>query len=92
MTTSGNKQVNLKVDRIKKWVMHGAEPSERVAKLLDIAEILPPAPRRGLPKPPPLLELVRSDPGAGGDGSNVEGGDDASSVSGDSESESSVSS
>ena len=46
----GNKQVTLKVERIKYWMMHGAEPSERVGKLLGIAEVLPPAPRRYLPK------------------------------------------
>ena len=48
----GNKQVSLKVDRIKYWMMVGAEPSERVSKLLGIAEVLPPAPRRALPKVP----------------------------------------
>ena len=46
----GNKQVTLKVDKIKKWIMNGAEPSERVAKLLGAAEVLPPTPRRYLPK------------------------------------------
>ena len=46
----GNKQVTLKVDKVKKWIMHGAEPSDRVAKLLGLAEILPPPPRRYLPK------------------------------------------
>jgi small subunit ribosomal protein S16 len=46
----GNKQVSLKVDRIKHWMMHGAEPSERVAKLLGLAEVLPPPPRRHLAK------------------------------------------
>ena len=52
---NGNKQVQLKVDSIKKWVMHGAQPSERVAKILGHAEILPPAPRRYLLKDPALL-------------------------------------
>ena len=46
----GNKQVTLKVDRIKHWMMIGAEPSERVAKILGIAEVLPPPPRRYLPQ------------------------------------------
>ena len=46
----GNKQVSLKIDRIKHWMCAGAEPSERVAKLLGIAEVLPPPPRRSLAK------------------------------------------
>ena len=45
---NGNKQVTLKVDSIKKWIMHGAEPSERVAKILANGAILPPVPRRSL--------------------------------------------
>ena len=56
----GNKQVTLKVKSIKKWLMHGAEPSDRVAKLLGLSELLPPPPRRALvkaileePPPPP---------------------------------------
>ena len=38
------------MDKIKKWIMNGAEPSGRVAKLLGAAEVLPPTPRRYLPK------------------------------------------
>jgi len=44
----GNKQVTMNVDRMKKWLRHGAEPSDRVAKLLGIADVLPPFPRRAL--------------------------------------------
>lgn len=59
----GNKQVMLKVDSIKKWMMHGAEPSERVAKLLAAAEILPPTPRRWLPKSElPSLSVLAYEP------------------------------
>lgn len=46
----GNKQVTLNVERIKHWLCHGAEPSERVAKLLDLAELCPPPPRRYVAK------------------------------------------
>ena len=60
----GNKQVNLKVDRIKKWIMHGAEPSERVAKLLGLAEVLPPPPRHAMPQQLSLLELAQALPTA----------------------------
>lgn len=44
----GNKQVTVNTERLKKWIRHGAEPSERVSKLLGVAEILPPFPRRAL--------------------------------------------
>ena len=44
----GNKQLTLKVDRIKYWMSAGAEPTERVGKILGIAEIIPPPPRRSL--------------------------------------------
>ena len=50
----GNKQVSLQVERLKYWIRNGAEPSERVAKILGIAEVLPPAPRRFLPEQPLL--------------------------------------
>ena len=58
----GNKQVTLKVDKVNRWMMYGAEPSETVAKLLGAAELIPPAPRRGLPKQMSLLELARDLP------------------------------
>jgi len=45
---NGNKQVTLKVDSVKKWIMRGAEPTDRVAKLLALGEILPPVPRRAV--------------------------------------------
>ena len=45
--------------------MHGAEPSDRVAKMLGIAEILPPPPRRALPVQMSLLELAQALPEAG---------------------------
>jgi small subunit ribosomal protein S16 len=70
----GNKQVTLKVERIKKWIMHGAEPSDRVAKMLGIAEILPPPPRRALPVQMSLLELAQALPEAG-DASSDAGAD-----------------
>jgi len=48
-------RVNLKTDRIQHWLSVGARPSDRVAKFLGGAEILPmPAPReqtkKNLPK------------------------------------------
>ena len=48
-------RVNLKTDRIKHWLSVGARPSDRVAKFLGGAEILPmPVPReqtkKNLPK------------------------------------------
>jgi ribosomal protein S16 len=52
---NGNKQVTLKADAVKRWMMHGAEPSERVSKLLGIGEMLPPFPRRGLLRDDALL-------------------------------------
>ena len=54
--TNGNKQVSLKVDSVKKWMVRGAEPSDRVAKLLAIGELLPPVPRRALLRDHSLLE------------------------------------
>ena len=56
----GNKQVSLKVDRIKYWMTAGAEPSERVIKLLGLSGVLPPAPRRWL-APEPLPESQNAD-------------------------------
>ena len=49
------KRVNLKTDRIQHWLSVGARPSDRVAKFLGGAEILPmPVPReqtkKNLPK------------------------------------------
>ena len=73
---NGNKKVSLKVDSIKKWIRHGAEPSMRVAKLLGISEILPPAPRRGLAPQLSLLELMQNLPAP--DAKGDEGGDDGS--------------
>ena len=51
----GNKRVNLKVDSLKKWMVRGAEPSERVAKILGAGELLPPPPRRSLLRDHALL-------------------------------------
>lgn len=43
----GNKHLSLNLERIKYWISVGAQPSERVAKLLGQAGILPKAPLRG---------------------------------------------
>ena len=51
----GNKRVTLKVDALKKWMVRGAEPSERVAKILGVGELLPPVPRRSLLRDHALL-------------------------------------
>ena len=67
----GNKQVSLKIDRIKHWLMVGAEPSERVAKLLGIAEVLPPEPRRVPPRVP--LDVLFPREEADSDAESVEG-------------------
>lgn len=48
--SDGNKQVSLNIERIKHWLTHGAQPSERVQKLLGLAELCPPAPRRYVAK------------------------------------------
>ena len=58
----GNKHVSLNTERIKLWLMRGAEPSERVAKLLGLAELCPPPPRRYVPSA--VAEAVTSQ-GAG---------------------------
>lgn len=78
----GNKQVTLKIDRIKYWMTVGAEPSERVSKLLGIAEVLPPAPRRALPKASvdvlfPPVEEVEDAASEDDDAGSVEAADDA---------------
>lgn len=52
---NGNKQVTLKADAIKKWMIRGAEPSERMAKILAAGELLPPVPRRALLRDHSLL-------------------------------------
>ena len=52
---NGNKQVTLKVDSVKRWIMKGAEPSDRVAKILGMGEILPPFPRKALLRDPNIL-------------------------------------
>lgn len=77
---NGNKTVNLKVDSIKKWITRGAEPSERVAKLLGLGEILPPVPRRALLRDHSLLMEL---PAAAEDGDAVEEDDDLSSEEAD---------
>ena len=76
---NGNKQVQLKLDSIKRWMMHGAQPSDRVAKILANGEILPPVPRRYLLKDPALLmepptavEEVDADSDADADSSDAE--------------------
>jgi small subunit ribosomal protein S16 len=46
----GQKHISLNVDRIKYWLCHGAQPSERVLTILSDAEIIPPRPRRHLPR------------------------------------------
>jgi len=38
-------RVKLKADRIKEWLAHGATPSERVARFLGAAEIIPAPPQ-----------------------------------------------
>jgi len=42
----GYKEIRLKVDRVKYWLGHGAEPSEAVATLLWRSGLLPPPPIR----------------------------------------------
>mmetsp|Transcript_23870 Transcript_23870/g.32821 ORF Transcript_23870/g.32821 Transcript_23870/m.32821 type:complete len:106 (+) Transcript_23870:33-350(+) len=42
----GNKHVALNILRIKYWLSVGAQPSDRVAKLLGQAGVLPPTPKR----------------------------------------------
>eukprot|EP00166_Cyanidium_caldarium_P005276 ctg_628.g152 len=42
----GVKYTQLDVQRIRYWVSVGAQPSERVAKLLGLAGVMPPAPIR----------------------------------------------
>ncbi|BAM83461.1 mitochondrial ribosomal protein S16, precursor [Cyanidioschyzon merolae strain 10D] len=43
----GAKLVQFDVKRTQYWLSVGAQPSERVAKLLGLAGVLPPAPVRG---------------------------------------------
>ncbi|XP_004365532.2 ribosomal protein S16 [Capsaspora owczarzaki ATCC 30864] len=43
--TNGVRRVTWKVDRIKYWLSVGAQPTERVGKLLGLAGILPLHPR-----------------------------------------------
>ena len=43
----GNKHVTLNVERVKHWIMNGADPSETVAFLLGRAGVIPMYPRRG---------------------------------------------
>ena len=44
------KRVNLNAERIKYWMGHGATPSERVAKFLGAAQIIPVPARRNNPQ------------------------------------------
>ena len=44
------KRVNLNAERIKYWMGHGATPSERVAKFLGAAQIIPVPARRNSPQ------------------------------------------
>lgn len=45
----GDKYVSINVERIKYWIINGAQPTDTVRALLSTAEVLPPAPRRYLP-------------------------------------------
>ena len=45
----GNKHIRFDVERIYHWLMLGANPTESVRKLLCRAQVLPPAPRHGVP-------------------------------------------
>lgn len=56
----GNKHIRFDVERVYHWIKIGAEPTETVTRLLSRAQILPPAPRRGLPN----LELEAPGPQA----------------------------
>ena len=52
---NGNKKLRLKEDRVNYWLSVGAQPTDRVAKLLGYVNILPPPPftkktKRHLPK------------------------------------------
>eukprot|EP00882_Tetradesmus_deserticola_P012489 GHRQ01013235.1.p3 GENE.GHRQ01013235.1~~GHRQ01013235.1.p3 ORF type:complete len:102 (+),score=25.97 GHRQ01013235.1:420-725(+) len=40
----GNKHIGLKFDRVKYWLAVGAQPSERVTRLLSKAGLIPPPP------------------------------------------------
>jgi len=42
----GVKHVQLNVDRIRHWIMQGAQFSEPVGRLLGRAKVIPPYPRR----------------------------------------------
>lgn len=42
----GNKEVRLQVDRIKYWLSVGAQPSDTVAKLISMADIVPDVPKQ----------------------------------------------
>lgn len=63
----GSKHVAIDLERLKKWIRNGAEPSDRVAKLLGHAEILPPAPRRSLAR-----QILQAPPTAGNDVEEIE--------------------
>jgi small subunit ribosomal protein S16 len=49
----GNKHVGLNFERIRFWLSVGAQPTERVARLLGQAGVLPPLPRVSRVAPPP---------------------------------------
>lgn len=42
----GNKEVRLQVERIKYWLSVGAQPSDTVAKLLSMAQVIPDVPKK----------------------------------------------
>ena len=44
------KRVSLDVERVKHWLSKGAQPSERVARILAAAEIIPAPKRRNNPQ------------------------------------------
>lgn len=48
--SSGSKEIRLKTDRLKYWLSVGAQPSDRVASLLGMFGILPPAPQKFNPQ------------------------------------------
>ena len=52
----GNKQLQLRMPRVKYWLSVGAQPTTTVAKLLGRVGVLPPLPRPASAKLPPKEE------------------------------------
>eukprot|EP00051_Salpingoeca_urceolata_P027887 m.483743 g.483743 ORF g.483743 m.483743 type:complete len:107 (-) comp23067_c0_seq1:249-569(-) len=60
-THDNHKLVTLNVDRIKYWLSVGAQPSEPVARLLGMAGILPPVPKRKIGTPSTVPKAERKE-------------------------------